>query len=128
MNIKSGLSRIPVLLMITALTACGGDSDGGGGGGPTSYTYNSTTSRGDLVNYTITGSNASIEWNVTNDVGAISFTWNTTATCGAHDATYGCRHMGNQRGTGYFQYINVATWQGCGAGLDTIGRRTGIGE
>ncbi|HEX5636834.1 MAG TPA: hypothetical protein VFY78_07080, partial [Gammaproteobacteria bacterium] len=87
MDSKFFVASVFSLIALATLTACGGD----GGGGPTSYTYNSTTSRGDLVNYTITGSNASIQWHVTNNVGAISFTWNTTATCGAHDATYGHR-------------------------------------
>jgi len=53
--------------------------------------YNSTTSRGDLVSYTITGSDVTLDWNVTDATGVIQFTANIAATCGAQDATYGYR-------------------------------------
>lgn len=82
-------SIVFTLLVLAVLAACSGGKDSASA--PTSNTYTSTTSRGDLVNYTITGSNAAIQWNVTDNVGAINYTWNVAATCGALDTTYGYR-------------------------------------
>jgi len=55
------------------------------------HVYNSTTSRGDLVTYTVNGSSLVTDWSVTDNVGAINFIWNIQTTCGAQNATYGYR-------------------------------------
>lgn len=92
MNRRLSLSSVSIFIALAALAGCGG---GGGANSspstPVSYTYTSTTSRGDLVNYTITGSSAAIQWNVTDTVGAINYTWNIAASCSEQDATYGHR-------------------------------------
>jgi len=64
---------------------------GCGSGIGSSYTYSSTSTRGDYAEWTITGTNTKILWKVTDSTGAITMTHNVIATCGAADATYAYR-------------------------------------
>lgn len=90
MNRRLSLSS-SILIALALLAGCGSGGSNSSPSTPVSYTYTSTTSRGDLVNYTITGSSAAIQWNVTDAVGVIDYTWNIAATCSEQDVTYGHR-------------------------------------
>jgi hypothetical protein len=53
-----------------------------------SYSYSTTSSKGDYAEWTITGGALDATWNVEDDTGAIEYTLTLTATCGDPD-TYG---------------------------------------
>jgi len=70
------------------LTACGG---GGGGGGsassqPVSYTYSTTSSKGDYSEWTFTGNHLNAIWDSITTAGDIAYTTTIDATCVAEDS------------------------------------------
>ena len=56
-----------------------------------SYSYSTTSSRGDYSEWTLSDSSLNATWNVVTDTGAIDFTYSFSATCGTADS-FGVRN------------------------------------
>lgn len=57
----------------------------------TQNNYLTTSSTGDLASWSFAGSTFSVDWNVTDSLGAIVRTYDISGTCGAPDATFNYR-------------------------------------
>lgn len=82
---RSNLKLLSFVLPLLAPMGCTNDSSSDSGG---SYTYGSTSTKGDYATWTISGDSMSIEWQVPSATGAINYTYSISATCGSENATY----------------------------------------
>lgn len=75
-----------VILSLFALSlgACGGGS-GGGSSSATTYTYATTSTKGDYAEWTINGNQLTAKWEVIQTDGSVGYTLNFNSTCGAAD-------------------------------------------
>ncbi len=87
-NIKSVLNCSVLLLMIAIVSGCGGggSSTGTTSSGATSYSYATTSSKGDYSEWTLTGDQLVATWNVVSASGAIDYTYDLSSTCGSADS------------------------------------------
>lgn len=70
------------------LTACGGsDNNNDVDSEEQTFTYSTTSSKGDYSEWTLTGSSLSAIWNFIATDGAIEYTFTVSATCSAADST-----------------------------------------
>lgn len=76
------------LALVLNLGGCGGGGSNTSSAGSTSYTYSTTSSKGDYAEWTLSGSQLTAAWNVIQTDGTIAYTLNFTSTCGMAD-TFG---------------------------------------
>ena len=76
--------RYPVLLLMALIAGgCGGSSSSSG---DSSFTYSTTSAKGDYSEWHLTGSALTATWNVVRSDGGIDYTYNISATCGSPDS------------------------------------------
>lgn len=80
------LSLALLLAITTGLSGCGGGSSSDQSPATQSYSYASTSSKGDYSEWTITGDQLTADWAVVDTNGAINYTFHIDATCGAADS------------------------------------------
>jgi hypothetical protein len=76
------------LALVLSLGGCG--SGGSGTSSAGSYTYSTTSSKGDYAEWTLSGDQLAAAWNVIQTDGTIAYTLDFTSTCGTAD-TFGVR-------------------------------------
>ncbi len=69
------------LLSITLISGCGGTNESS-----STYTYSTTSSKGDYSEWSIVDNNLTAIWNVITTDGAIAYSYDIAATCGGADA------------------------------------------
>ncbi|MEJ2575078.1 MAG: hypothetical protein P8164_16135 [Gammaproteobacteria bacterium] len=74
------------LALVLSLGGCG--SGGSGTSSAGSYTYSTTSSKGDYAEWTLSGDQLAAAWNVIQTDGTIAYTLDFTSTCGTAD-TFG---------------------------------------
>jgi len=78
------LTAISIALLAVITSGCSSSSDDSDKTGD-SFTYSTTSSKGDYSEWTIVGSSLTATWNVVADNGDIEYSYDVTATCGDPD-------------------------------------------
>ncbi|VAW51011.1 hypothetical protein MNBD_GAMMA05-2358 [hydrothermal vent metagenome] len=80
-NVNFKLTAISVALVAVITSGCSSSGDGSSTT-EDSFTYSTTSSKGDYSEWTIVGSSLTATWNVVADNGDIEYSYDVTATCG----------------------------------------------
>ena len=89
MQMKHITAYFIFFIPLAMLGGCG--SDDAAVSSASTYSYSTTSSKGDYSEWTLTGSSLTATWNVVSDTGAIDFTYSFTASCGTPDS-FGVRN------------------------------------